>query len=100
MVEGEFAYWQCSNPLPPSGSVMVGTRSPSRLGITHNNSHIRYDYCGRSSILAVLGLKTRVLAPGDRSGLSDVGDDAVHDANAQTAVITPGAPKMPLGTHV
>ena len=28
---------------PTLGSVMVGTRSPSRLGITHNNSHIIND---------------------------------------------------------
>ena len=32
--------WQIAKPLPTRGSVIVGTRSPSRLGITHNNSHI------------------------------------------------------------
>jgi hypothetical protein len=26
-----------ANPLPPTGSVMVGAGSPSRLGTTHNN---------------------------------------------------------------
>jgi hypothetical protein len=30
-------------PSPPWGFVMVGAGSPSRLGITHNNSHIRND---------------------------------------------------------
>ena len=43
MAEAEFPYWQYSNPLPPWGSVMVGTGSSGRLGITRSNSHIVND---------------------------------------------------------
>ena len=40
---GRNPYWQEREPLPTLGFVMVGTRSPSKLGITNNNSLDRID---------------------------------------------------------
>ena len=37
------SYWRNAEPLPTRGPAMVGAGSPSRLGITHNNSHVRND---------------------------------------------------------
>jgi hypothetical protein len=55
--KGRNPYWQEREPLPTRGSVMVGTGSPSRPGITDNNSHIQYDY--RDGLLSFGSLISR-----------------------------------------
>ena len=88
-----FPYCRIALPLPTLGSVMVGTGSPSKLGITYNNSHAKNEIIGMflsssSSGSLTRGSKpTRVIAPVIALGIAAMRRRRNHGVNAQMALM-------------